>query len=376
MKDLRDLICVSRLTIRDSDDEEFLSDEEQQIIRAFSRLSSYGGEYRPESVMYARPTSIDSKSPDSGIGTNGQSPDGEGAAARDPQVIVSPHPPNGAQRSGASRRKRKKSNKALDTLPSMHELPRNTPLPPVKSNPFRPLARASGSSSEDEESQPLSSSSRGSGTGAASGRGSPQTRTNFDDLLTYMDATMIGEWLIHCNEQVGELSQWLHTEDHFIQFAHFWLSDFPDIQRQEIFHLEYSIVVDQLSLVFAAGRDSGKVQQRHLNQFMEAVFREYPGKLLSSKGSHMFLNYLDTLTSERQGQYKTLLSDVKCSTSVKQYAQWTLAVRAFTLVNVWLAIVNFYRRLLPNTTSKAAPPMLSTIGKTDPNMDRIYHAIR
>jgi hypothetical protein len=41
-----------------------------------------------------------------------------------------------------------------------------------------------------------------------------------------------------------------------------------------------------------------------------------------------------------------MLSDVKCSTRNKQYAQWLLATRSFAIVSCWSAIVNFYRNLL------------------------------
>lgn len=53
---------------------------------------------------------------------------------------------------------------------------------------------------------------------------------------------------------------------------------------------------------------------------------------MSSKGAHLFLDYLDVLTSERATAYRRLLSDVKCGTKVKQYAQWLLAIRSFSLV--------------------------------------------
>ena len=382
VRDLRELICVSRLTFRGSDDEDgILSDEDGQLTRFLSRLSCSSGadnESRQSSAQSTRTGSADNRSPDSGFGTNGQSPETEGIpgdvlSSKGDKAEVKPHPPpSGTKRSGASRRKSKK-NKILDTLPTMHELPKPAPLPPVKSNPLRPMQSSSNCSSEDEVSEPVPSKPLNQSQSALDSR-SKVHRGNFDELLAYIDATLISEWLLQSNEQVAELTTWLHMGEHFVQFAHFWLSDFPDIQRQEIFQLEYSIILDQLGLVFAAGRDSGKIRHRDLVQFLEGVFWEYPTKLLSAKGSFLFLDYLDILTSERQVHYKKLLSDVRCSTRVKQYAQWTLGVRAFTLVSIWLAVVNFYRCLLPK--SSHGDGLFSTISKEDPSMDRMYHAIR
>lgn len=77
---------------------------------------------------------------------------------------------------------------------------------------------------------------------------------------------------------------------------------------------------------------------------MRAVFREYPLQLLSFRGTYLVLDYIDTLSSERQDDYKYLLSDVKCRTVNKQYAQWLLSIRSFALISLCWSVIKFYRK--------------------------------
>ena len=69
IRDLRDLICVSRLTVRHSDDEIFSSDEDDnvaQLSRNMSRSSLSGSQCSREGS--ATTERVGQRSPDSGIG--------------------------------------------------------------------------------------------------------------------------------------------------------------------------------------------------------------------------------------------------------------------------------------------------------------------
>ena len=328
VKDLRELICVSRLTVRHSDDEEFSSSEDstrtshdldqeddQSLTNRLDNLSVSSGDDSRQGSAGLRTNSRGNYSSDSGF-VNGQNGDGT--------CSIAPKPP--ASDTGKhARRKRKKKRKAVQAFLTKHDLPSVAPLPPLRNN---------------------SDLSVGSGEYDGSVAINNNRRSNFDDIMVYMDASVVSDWLQQANQVVSELSQWCCDAENFVNFAHFWLTDFPDIQRMEIFKLEFSILLDHLQLAFASGQESGKVKHRDLLHLLDAILREYPGKLFSSKGSHLFLDYLDILTSERHDPYKKLLSDVKCSTRIKQYAQLMLATRSFALVSMWSAIVNFYRSLL------------------------------
>ena len=342
VRDLRELICVSRLTVRGSD-EEIITDEENDLLGSFSGMSL--GKRKQQA------TKEKAASPDSGCVTNGNSPETEVSTEGQHR----PHPP-ASQLPTAARKRRKKKRKPLQS--HRHELTNVAPLPPVRS-----------------ESQVSFTSSSSEGMPSSE---TNKSGTNFEYMLIYIDPSIISEWLQMSNHAVADLAEWCDKNDNFVHFAHFWISDFPDVQRHEIFKLEHSILLDHLNLVFASGRDVGKVKHKDLVLFLDAVFREYPAKLLSSKGTHLFLDHLDVLSSERTQSYKYLLSDVKMSTRNKQHAQLCLAIRAFALVSVWTAVVNFYKKLVPNNfTSKGLPLLgLSRRKSNDLNTDRLSQAIR
>lgn len=386
IKDLRELICVSRLTVHHSD-EEFPPSDDEVLLGRLSRLS-FGIDTQSLSDDDSRRGSAGSSrsrdlmtpdrfTPDSGVAINGNARDDEDSTTppmtEQSFVPVPPRQPSGDTRPTKARTKRRRKKKPhAEVMGPLHELPKAAPLPPVRGNSME--SRASSSSSDGISSRAeMISEARHSAHEANN-----EPDGNFDDILTYLDATQISEFLLYANENVADLATWCHSGENFVHFGHFWLSDFPDMQKQEIIHLEYTILLEQLQFAFAAGRDQGKVKHRDIQRYMGAVFREYPSRLLSSKGAFLFLDYLDVLSSERTGEYKKVLSNVKCSTKIKQNAQWTLAVRSFALVNVWVAIVNFYRKLSQNTAKSLTDSSVSlaAIAKTDPHHMRMYQAIR
>ncbi len=402
MKDLRELICVSRLTIRESDEEDVLiSDEEGRISRfAYAAFDGYEAAVSAPTSRHSSAQSNKSRghltSPDSGMGTsNGVSPVNGGTPPKEQHQIQDnvavgnahlPRPPSTRKRQ--RKRKQKAGLKSLGNLPQSptHELPKQKPLPPVRTDSASPVSITETESSEEcaEISEPVTATRAGHSVGAVSSRPRPRhaaevnfQMVNFDYMLIFLDAATVSEWLSNSNELVTDLTEWCHQGENFVQFAHFWLSEMPELQRQEILKLEYSILMDQFNLAFASGREVGQVKHKDTVHFAQAVFKEYPATLFSSKSSHTFLNYLDILTSERAGDYKKLLTDVRCSTKVKQHAQWTLACRAFCLVSVWSAVVRFFRTLQSDMSSSSFPqPALISSSEEGISYRRMFHAIR
>ena len=375
VRDLRDLICVSRLQSRPSDDEIQLSDEEGRVSRAFAAAMSLvdphhltgmtqlnlqqppvsNGDSRQSSAHSTRGP-FNQRSPDSGFGTNGFSPESE--------TVYAPVPPPDSKPSGARKKRKKKKHLQVSIG---HELPRAAPLPPVRSISQTFVSPSLSSSDEvDTESTPI-----------YSGRNtSPeQAPDNFDDILIYIDANLLSEWLTIANKQVSDLTQWCHRGDNYIQFAHFWLAQFPDRQRQDLIRMERDIIMDHMRVAFAVGRDQGKVTHQYLDNFCKAVFREYPRRLSRSMGAFLFLDHLDVLTSERTEAYKLLLTDVTCHTRMRQHAQWTLALRAFALASVWHGVVGFFRKLHTGPAG-GLPIPVATIAKQNPQPQRMDQAIR
>ncbi|CAD5121578.1 unnamed protein product [Dimorphilus gyrociliatus] len=172
----------------------------------------------------------------------------------------------------------------------------------------------------------------------------PVKRTvKLDDVLAFVDTPLLSEWLDECNEKVDDMVEWIR--DNFVHFAHFWLTDFPDNKKVEIMRLEVGIVSDSMRLLFKSGLQHGKLSGSDIGKIMEATLKEYPKILLSSQFSFIFLDYLNTLTSGRTDEYRKLLSDVTITTKVRTHAQAALGLRAYTIVNVWFAVVSFFRQI-------------------------------
>ena len=373
IKDLRDLICVSRLTVRDSEDE-FISDEEnvgklsQSVERKLSRevstlslTSTLDGSPTPRNDRVVSPDSgfVTNSSPSVGPSSNSLTATSEIFLTEDGVFVtdvgkgvgveISKPPAGTATYIGTKSQKKTKKKKKpgiLPTEPTRHELPKSQPLPPVSSIPGSPVVsehELTFSSTKDKTDSIKSASNKRKG------------RVGFDDMLTFMDATIVANWLTRSNTALQELTSFVSKGDNFVKFAHFWLSDFPDLQKRDIFQMEFDFLLEELQLAFAVGRDSGAIVRRDLLDVCGAVFKEYPAILLGAKGPHLFLNYLDILISEKHDEYRTLLADVRVSTTNRQYAQWLLATRSFALVNVWSSVVNFYRNLCNNGITQGLP---------------------
>ncbi|XP_070185699.1 uncharacterized protein [Littorina saxatilis] len=342
VRDLRDLVCVSRLTYRDSDEEDEIWSDEEVVKRDLSGLQLSDGSTSPASRSSSAGTNppVRLRSSDSVFVTNGSPVDKSDSTvtvsledAAELSSGSSSSTVKSKSKSKPSKRKRKK--KAMQLMPQQFELPKSAVLPPVSVDRFL-FAQ-----------EPSPPDSRYRAVGASVGAGDGQTkRGDFDPMLAYMDATIVAEWLTRSNTALEDLTTYCNQGDNFVQFAHFWLLDFPETQKQEIYEMEYEILVEEVGLAFAVGKESRKVVRRDVTDLVSALFREYPTKLFSSRGSVLFLDHLDILTSERAERYKKLLSDVRCSTKNRQYAQWLLATRSFALVNMWGAVINFYRNML------------------------------
>ena len=194
-------------------------------------------------------------------------------------------------------------------------------------------------------------------------------KINFDNLLTYVDASVISDWLCRANRILRKMSRW-HAEntwtsaanqnaaagswsrapptalmlpyESFMLFAHFWLAQFSDKERRGLIELEYTILCDELTRVFQIGLDAQRVHMSELRHLLGAVFREYPRQLFAFRGSYLLLDFVDTLCSMRSDKYKELLANIKCSTTNKQCAQWLLSIRSFALISLCWSVIRFY----------------------------------
>jgi hypothetical protein len=80
---------------------------------------------------------------------------------------------------------------------------------------------------------------------------------NFDYMLAYIDASVVSDWLNRANRYLKKMSKW-HRHSNFesyIKFCNFWLgfsgsSKFNDKQRRQLLEMEYSIIYEEVLQAF------------------------------------------------------------------------------------------------------------------------------
>ena len=223
---------------------------------------------------------------------------------------------------------------------------RGSPLPPIGA-----IASPSSSSpSSSGRNSPSSHSQDGDRVMSARKKDVKPSKANFDNILLYMDSTVVGDWLTKANESIKQLTSWLHFNDNFVQFAHFWLSGMPRSKQKELIEMEFAILMEEIYFAFGAGVQGGSITREDIASFARALFWEYPEKFHNSENKDFFLNILLCLCSGRKNNYRALLSDVQCATSTKQFVQLILATRAFAIVNICSGVLEFYKTAFQKST--------------------------
>jgi hypothetical protein len=367
-RDLRDLVNVSRLTYRESDEEtrESFSDSEEKIntkqTKSYSNLNASKNKLNEQNILSYEKFKLFAPT----------------KSANTPIEAIKKKQPNTLNKSNSSI---SKSILLLDrnSIPDFTYSKRK--LPPLSIDERKldlKLDLDQSSSGDDQkcehkaksQDQPEENESETSRIKPlnenlfASKSNLPIENGNFDEILTYIDASNVSDWLNRSNRLLKKMFKW-HQDgsslyqsrekkssfkyESFILFANFWLGSneqikFTDKQRRQLLQMEYSIIVDEVTQAFQVGIDSLKVKMSDVNRLMRAIFKEYPLQLLSFRGTYMILNFIDILGSDRHDEYKTLLSDVKCRTSNKQCAQWLLSIRSFALISLCWSIIKFYMK--------------------------------
>ena len=224
---------------------------------------------------------------------------------------------------------------------------RDSPLPPIGT--IQSVSSSSSPSSSARNSPEVGHHTRNEGrVTSARHKDVKLSKANFDNILIHMDSTVVGVWLKRANDSIKILTSWLHGGDNFVRFAHFWLSEMPTSKQKQLIDMEFSIFMDELEFAFGAGLKGGSISLTDINNFAHAILWEYPEKINSSESSDYFLSTLLCLCSGRKNNYHALLSDVQCSTLVKQFVQLILATRAFAIVNICTGVLEFYKGTFPS----------------------------
>ena len=166
-----------------------------------------------------------------------------------------------------------------------------------------------------------------------------------ENILGFIDASVISDWLQRSSHELDVIANWLKQGHNFVEFANFMLTQFHYTKRKELVDMEVSFILSEFELAFKVGINDKNVRIQDLQTLLKVVLAEYPARLHGRKGSYILLKILLTFCCGKNEAYRRLLSDVKFSTSNKQYIQWLLAMRAFSLINLSNGMIDFYKQL-------------------------------
>ena len=172
------------------------------------------------------------------------------------------------------------------------------------------------------------------------------TTEDFAMIFDSINHRLVARWLEDANGVISQLSHWCHCDDNFVKFGHFWLTEFPGVERNSLIRMEHEIFVDRLASAF---QPASSVRLCHVTALAAAILHEFPRRLLSVEGPHLVLHWLDVLTSPKRNEpFRRTFSSVHCSTTCHQHSEIVLSLRAFALVSLVSAFLDFYQKLVDN----------------------------
>lgn len=182
-----------------------------------------------------------------------------------------------------------------------------------------------------------------------------KTVEELEVVLQLFDRSMVLVWLEQTKRSITDISDWCAEEENFIRLAHFWLSEIPSDRRCSMFEFEYGLLRDKI----ASGCRSKKPSPEQLSSFLTAVLHEFPeGRLNGLAAAYTFLEHLEALAEKLKRD--NLLATVTYSLHNQQNYDCFLAVRSYSIVTIWSAVLDQYRSgvdsVMMSSTKKSMRP--------------------
>jgi len=270
VRDLREIVNVSRLSYIDSDED----DSKYSLNSPFSfhssvnfEQSSYFNDTKrvPKNIQKSAMPIFSSTTPMQSTNSLSSSsifnqPETNSSFFKDSSLLLD-----------------RNSKPSINKINSPSQISLNTkkPLPPLKTIAQQKMS--------EFEIQPLtdynmpSHSTDLKETGASGNDESIYRKNgNFDKMLTYIDASVVSDWLNRANRALRKMHHWHQDNSNlydrpdkkhqdkikyesFINFANFWLgcdkaSKLDHRQRRKLLEMEYSIICDEVTQAFQIGK--------------------------------------------------------------------------------------------------------------------------
>ncbi|CAF0954317.1 unnamed protein product [Adineta ricciae] len=167
-----------------------------------------------------------------------------------------------------------------------------------------------------------------------------------NSILFYFDASLLNNWLQITSSRLEKLRSL--TTDSLIDFMFFWLKQFDFQHKQSLFQMEFELFIEHLLLAFTPN-DVNSIQ---VSQFAREILHDIDKQIgqYSLENDHHFLQMIDTFSRyKRDEEYRNVLAnlpnELTANIDNRLHLQWMLAIRAFGLVAICTAAVDFFEKI-------------------------------
>ena len=175
-------------------------------------------------------------------------------------------------------------------------------------------------------------------------------------ILFYFDPSILNNWLALTSSRLDKLRSL--TVHFLIDFIHFWFEQFEYQHKQSLFQMEFELFVEHLLLAFTPN-DTDSIQ---INQFARQILHDIDQQIgeTSLANDQHFVHMIDIFNRcQRDDPYRTLLANLPAelvtSTNNHLHLQWMLAIRAFGLVAICIAAVEFFEKIQKSLEQNRSP---------------------
>lgn len=165
-------------------------------------------------------------------------------------------------------------------------------------------------------------------------------------ILFYFDPSLLNNWLEITSSRLEKLRS-LSTSA-VIDFIFFWLRQFEQAHKKSLFEMELEMFIEHLLLAFTPN-DVNSIQ---VSQFARQVLHDIDKQIEqpSVENDYSFIQLIDVFSRCKRGEeYRNLLAnlptELTASVENRMHLQWMLAIRAFGLVAMCTAAVDFFEKV-------------------------------
>ncbi|UJR13630.1 hypothetical protein I4U23_000643 [Adineta vaga] len=167
-----------------------------------------------------------------------------------------------------------------------------------------------------------------------------------NSILFYFDPSLLNNWLEITSSRLEKLRS-LST-DTLISFIYFWLKQFDHQHKQSLFQMEFELFIEHLILAFTPN-DVNSIQ---ISQFARQILHDIDKQIgiYTIENDYYFVSIIDIFNRyKRDEQYRNLLANLPNELTINMnnrlHLQWMLAIRAFGLVAMCIAAVDFFEKI-------------------------------